>query len=416
MIGKRLKAAVKRHFMMQLAVLISWLVPRTRSICVVGGSRGKRFADNAKHFFVLAQQQKNTPQFIWLSPNLALNQNLRNKGFQAYSPNSLAGLYFGFRAGWHVFDVKITDTSEYSCIGANQLNLWHGIPLKKLHHLGGSLPQPGWLQLFKKLYRYCPGRQYMAHPAAEQYDYLSQVFSVPAENMIAANLPRNEILLHPTLLDSSASGSLINDVDKIIRKQLHDYPGKVIGYFPTWRETGDDKFLGATTAADIQALDKLLEEQGALLVTKWHSCSYAEYKHRGVSKTAVEIDQLLLKANNIRILPFDTDLNTVLDSCDMLISDYSGVLIDYLLLNRPLLLAAYDRDSYEIFTGLLPEYDDFNAGPKAVDFASALGYIRHYLAAPADFSNSYEKQRLQLRKRYFATEDSIQTLLKVISA
>jgi len=415
MIGKRLKTAVKRHFMMQLAVLISWLVPRTTSICVVGGSRGKRFADNAKHFFLLAQQQDNAPQFIWLRPNRTLNQELRVKGFQAYSPNSLAGLYFGFRAGWHVFDVKIADTSEYSSIGAKKLNLWHGIPLKKLHHLGGSLNLPDRLKLLKKLYRDASGQQYIAHPATEQYEYLSQVFNVPMDNMIAANLPRNEVLLQPKLLDSVVSKSLISSADRLIRKQLQKYPGKVIGYFPTWRETGDDKFLGATKAADIQALDKLLEEQGALLITKWHSCSYAEYKHRGVSQTAIEIDQLLLNANNIRMLPFDTDLNTVLDSCDMLISDYSGVLIDYLLLNRPLVLASYDRDSYEIFTGLLPEYEDFNAGQKASDFASVLDCIREYLVAPTDYSNRYQQQRMQLRKHYFATEDSIKTLLKLIS-
>jgi CDP-glycerol glycerophosphotransferase len=186
----------------------------------------------------------------------------------------------------------------------------------------------------------------------------------------------------------------------------------LIGYFPTWRDTGMDKFMGAATTEDISALNALLEKYNALLITKWHSCSYVEYQHRGISQTAAEIDQTLAQSSHIMALPFLCDLNTVLDCCSMLISDYSGVLIDYLLLQRPIIQIPYDQEEYKNFTGVLPDYEQFSteAGPLTKSFSQLLNQLERYLSHSDDWEKEYKLRQENLENYYFSTKESMTKL------
>ena len=54
----------------------------------------------------------------------------------------------------------------------------------------------------------------------------------------------------------------------------------------------------------------------------------------------------LKKYKSIIFVNYDIDLNTILNKCDYLITDYSGCVFDYLYLERPIILYVPD---YEFF-------------------------------------------------------------------
>lgn len=399
------------HWYYHAALIATWLIPRSRKIWVVGGSKGLRFADNARHFALQAKRTWPNQKIIWLSRSADVRAQAISAGIPSHHPTSITGLWYGLRASWHIFDISIQDTSKLSSIGAKWLNLWHGVPLKSLDNIK---PWPStstvvcfhdwWYRKRSQYYK-----KYLAHPTPAHFDYLSQVIDLPSDNIITANLPRNQQLL-------SAPSPDLTPAEQQLRQQLKQSGKTVIGYFPTWRDTGMDRFLGAQDVNDISVLNDMLEKYSAILITKWHSCSYQEYQHRGISQTAAAIDAKLTQSPHIRTLPFQCDLNTMLDCCDILISDYSGVLIDYLLLNRPIIQIPYDIEEYNIFTGLLPDYEKFSrgAGPLAHDFSQLLKLLEQYLNFNGEWQSKYKNDQKKLKKYYFHTTSSLSELEKIL--
>src|SRR5690554_5117499 len=186
------------HGKCHLALLFSWIIPRSKKIWVVGGSRGLRFADNSKHFVFLAMKEWPKQKTIWLSPSPDVRELAKETGLKAYHPSSLKGLWYGFRAQWHIFDIAIYDTSEFSIIGAKQLNLWHGVTLKSLGVMGRNSNSLWLLRLHDWWYRKNNKHNYFSYPNKKHVQYLSELFKVPVENIILSNLPRNELLIKPT--------------------------------------------------------------------------------------------------------------------------------------------------------------------------------------------------------------------------
>lgn len=399
------------HWRYHAALIASWLIPRSKKIWVVGGSKGLRFADNARHFALQARRTWPAQTIIWLSPSAEVRAQVTEADIRSYHPASIIGIWYSFRASWHIFDTSFKDISEFTGIGAKWLNLWHGVPLKSLDNIK-PWPSTDILSRFhswwyRKNSQY--HKKYLAYPTPAHFSYMSQVLDLPVSNIITANLPRNQQLLTPPSPDLSPA-------EKQLRQTLRQNGKTVIGYFPTWRDTGMDKFMGATNADDISALNAMLEQYNAILITKWHSCSYQEYQHRGISQTAADIDRTLAQSPHIRALSFQCDLNTVLDCCDMLISDYSGVLIDYLLLQRPVIQIPYDLEEYQTFTGVLPDYAAFSAGvgPLTRDFSQLLQQLEQYLQDTDSWQKEYQSCQAELRQYYFATTDSTTALKELL--
>lgn len=399
------------HWRYHAALIASWLIPRSKRIWVVGGSKGLRFADNARHFALEARRNWPKQTIIWISPSAEIRMEAIRAGITSYHPTSLLGIWFSLRASWHIFDTSFKDINEFTGIGAKWLNLWHGVPLKSLDNI---MPWPRTDKLsrlhdwwYRKNSQY--HKKYLAYPAPAHFEYMSKVLDLPLKNIIATNLPRNQQLL-------SGPCPYLSPEELQLRQQLKKTGKILIGYFPTWRDTGMDKFMGATTTEDISALNTLLEKYNALLITKWHSCSYSEYQHRGISQTAADIDNTLEQSKNIRKLPFQCDLNTVLDCCDMLVSDYSGVLIDYILLHRPVIQIPYDLAEYKMFTGVMPDYDLFSSavGPLTLNFSQLLNQLELYLQLPDALQTAYLPTQAALKDHYFVTTESTTALKNIL--
>jgi len=72
------------------------------------------------------------------------------------------------------------------------------------------------------------------------------------------------------------------------------------------------------------------------------------------------------------------DTEPVLSICDMLITDYSSIIFDFALLERPMLFYAPDLEDYEKDRGFYFDYSSFIPGPLCMTKQSLVEEIVNY--------------------------------------
>jgi CDP-ribitol ribitolphosphotransferase len=79
----------------------------------------------------------------------------------------------------------------------------------------------------------------------------------------------------------------------------------------------------------------------------------------------------LIEATDVPI-----DVNDLLFSVDLLITDYSSIVFEFSVLNRPMVLFAYDLDEYIAERDFYVPFEEFVPGPIVRTFPELLDVIR----------------------------------------
>jgi len=381
--------------------LVSRIVPRTNQIWVFGGNKGLRFADNSMFFFkyCVAETSKTS---IWLTLSDTILKQVRAEGYRAYKSNSLLGLYYGFRARWHIFDVSLSDTNAFSGLSANQLNLWHGYPIKDIRFLK---PQPSVSTAGSSFWRWLcnkpadNAKNFVLHQNRKYLWHITDSFDVREENVIIANYPRNIVF------DSTADATryIATNAKPSIEKleKLRADGKRVLGYFPTWRSGDTDSFMGTQNVEEIASLNQFLAKHDLVIATKWHTCVFKDYQHAGANGTAESLNESMHSLSNVVVLDFEQDLNSLLNQCDLLISDYSGVIIDFLHTDRPQVFMAYDLETYSKEWGFLFDYETFIPGPIVKTISQLKVVLTEYAQSPDDFAKRERSKRVNAKEDLF---------------
>ena len=106
--------------------------------------------------------------------------------------------------------------------------------------------------------------------------------------------------------------------------------------------------------------------------------------------------------NVIDITSADYDLQELLFSADILITDYSSCYLDYLLLNRPIIFYNYDYDTYLINDReLYFDYEEITPGIKVHESDKLIAAIKKSINYPQEYAR--DRQRV---KEIFYSESS----------
>lgn len=246
------------------------------------------------------------------------------------------------------------------------INTWHGVPIKKL---GLDIDQP--LRLSANTQRCFNISDIMS--MASQYEYDRTVGALGAELhecIITKGSPRVDLML--------------NADREAIRKQLGvSASKKVVLYAPTWR--GGIGSVSAHISEQIEAISELQQGLGEdyEVIVSLHHFTQAALKGRNIS---------------VKQLPASIDTNEALQAVDILVSDYSSIALDFLLLDKPLVLFTPDYQQYSIERGL---YFDINELPANIAFNSndLVNCVRQELK-PSEFDEYHSKLRF-----FFEGED-----------
>jgi CDP-glycerol glycerophosphotransferase len=124
---------------------------------------------------------------------------------------------------------------------------------------------------------------------------------------------------------------------------------------------------------DQEAFFRVLEEQDYVFFNKGHF--YDSGAQIGMSNP---------RFLNVTDKDFD-NLYTFVKDMDILMTDFSSIYIDYLLVKKPIILAPFDYEDY--ITGERPLYFDYNdlEGTRANDWDEVLHILReHTYCTPSD--------------------------------
>lgn len=213
--------------------------------------------------------------------------------------------------------------------GQYYLNTWHGTPIKRM---GFDIRSPD-LQ-HGNVSRNFLQATHLITPNEHTTEAIFGGFRV--KNSLQAKVaqtgyPRIDVTLSR---ESHSSGTL--------RSRLgigQDDNRPIVLFAPTWRGSMDERNLDNHALG--RALNAFADDRRILLVRGHH---YTERQ--------IEVGDL-----NASIVPRSITTNELLSVTDVLITDYSSLLFDYLPLRRPIIFYLPDRIEYDKSRGLYPLFD-----------------------------------------------------------
>ncbi len=385
---KELKKIIKYiriflRFPLHLFYLLSCLVPRDDKIWIFGsGPTGNHFADNAKYFFLyVANNFANEIRSIWVSQNKKVVKELRKKGYEAYWSNSPKAFFYSLRAKYFIIDLFFSAFGICYWFSGNskKVNLWHGMPLKKIGYDDSKsiIYNPNWFKriIFRIFIPWSVEKYDVLVSTSSLFkEILTKAFGINKESVIVAGHPRNDIFFKKIKnCFTEKEWKTYLDLLKIKEKKPEK---KFLIYMPTYRDT--NKSFSADI--DFEKLNKLLSFCNGFLLIKPHPF--------------VEIKNEYNNFEKIIILDPAIDIYPLLPLTDILITDYSSIYFDFLLLDKPIIFFPYDFDKYitkdrEFYF----DYNKFTPGPKAYKFQELLCWIEYFLKGNDEFKKEREKLR-----------------------
>ncbi len=369
---------------------LSAVFPRSRRIWVFFCWDGKRFSDNAKWLFLHCAQNEQlgvTPVLMTRSPSVL--RQVRAAGLRGFRPKTLRGLWWRLRAGIYILDNAVGDHLFWGSARAVRVNLWHGIPLKKI---GRDIDTPGHVNTLGfrggLLQR---ARFRLEHPwDAVRYDMMistsspvaerfSRAFSVPRERIPVTGFPRNDVLLQSSFTPGPWDEAVHRTAEEFRRQGR-----RIILYLPTFR---DQAVAGDEIPIDVPELSRRLEAWNAVWVFKPHT--WDPRTLGGAAKAS----------QGLWILGPRDDIYPVLRHAHVLVTDYSSVYFDFLLLERPIVFYAYDLREYaDEGRGLYERYEDAVPGPVARCFADLMREVELALDRPGAHLARWAQRREAVRR------------------
>lgn len=296
---------------------------------------------------------------------------------------SLKGVFF-YILSKYVFITHGLYAREFP---SNQItvNMWHGMPIKKVGLLDGN-------EGLKTTHTLSTGAYFQR--------ILSESFGVNKSSILNIGLPRNEKLLKYN------KGAL----DKL------NIPGnnKFLFWLPTYRKssTGDIRLDGTDyknpfhlPGFDVNDFNTFLKEMNITCYFKPHPMAAISYL-QDLSNLKM-INEEFLEEKGLTL--YET-----VSVSDFIISDISSIIIDYLLLDKPIILSFADKEEYINSRGL--NFCDIIEKPPGRVCSNA-SELKNELQKLISGKDEFSKRRRMYKVRYHGDVDTSscsQNLLKII--
>ena len=347
---------------------VSFIVPRNRNIWIFGSWGGQKFADNPKYLFLYVKRNHPEIRPILLSHRAKVVKELTRKGYEAYKAFSPKGFLYSLRAGCAVVSHDLQDINCFAIGRARIIELWHGTPLKKMLHDSNLHRENNKLRtkiidLKDRISPFTLLRCDAFIAASEETkEKLVSAFRGDKDRLHITGYPRNDALFDTEWLTDNQCDYLGGIKNKVAFKY-------VITYLPTYRNLGKKEIdLFEKYGLKINAAQQMLRRLNAIFLIKAHSGKL------NLPTVGKNLGRVYVPSNDE--LP---DIYPLLKETDILITDYSSVYFDYLLLNRPIIFTPFDIEEYTKGNGLYYDYEEVTPGPKARDWPEVFNFIQEAL-------------------------------------
>ena len=352
----------------QLALWIS-TGSTDRQLWIFSSTNNTEFNYNSKYLFLYVKEHfpQVKPRYVVNEPKLRAELSKKYGAEYFIETQTLAGMKQALRAGVWFTSAGLPVYAFGSGRKRTIVNLWHGVPLKKIALLeehASTLSKLYFRQVFSKNYKY------ILTTSTELVPIMAASFGVKEDKIKVWGQPRNDVILETK--------------DKSLKDICGKLPAyrKAILYAPTYRENGEAK-LFPFSDVDRKRLEGFLKEKELLLCLRTH----LEEKELCTSYTAERV--IDVGANVI------DDISEYLSCFDVLITDYSSIYIDYLLLDRPMIFLPYDKEEYLSVRGMNFKYEEVTPGEQPETFADFLKALEHAL-----YADTFAGERKRVNSRF----------------
>lgn len=359
-------------------MFLSCLSPRSRKIYIFGAWLGEQFADNPKYLFLEAQEHEDI-RAIWITKNPKVCKKVRDLGYEAYMFDSLKGILMQLRAKYVVVCNGISDVNHTFMGRAVFLNLWHGVPLKKVGYDDNKVKN--WDskgQKIRRLIQEIPlGKEYVVATSDFYAPIYKSAFRRSSNHILTMGQPRNDIFY-----DKSGKFHPSHQLKKAAKGK------KIILYTPTHRREGEIPFP-LFEHFDFKVLNDWCVKNNIVFVIRRH------FYHKG------EDVDLSMYSNITDITEKSMDIQELLMDTDILVTDYSSTYIDYLLLDRPIVFYNFDYQDYlENDREMYCDYDEVTPGYKAETFEALMEEFKRLIQG----NDSFKSDRKRVRDFFYCEE------------
>ena len=234
--------------------------------------------------------------------------------------------------------------------GQRHLQTWHGTPLKRIGEDRGPGDFATWRHR-RRIADQAAGWDAMVSPSPFCSEVYRSAFGYEGE-ILGVGLPRNDVL-------ASQDAPRLREQ---VRARLGVGPGqRVVLYAPTWRQ-----YVGVLDAKplylDAEAL--LREVPDAVVLLRGHYNSTRQ-------------DDVFRGHPRIRDVTRHPDIAELFLAADMLVTDYSSVMFDFALTDRPVVLLVPDLEQYrDVERGFYFDIETTAPGPLVATTGQVVDVLR----------------------------------------
>lgn len=193
----------------------------------------------------------------------------------------------------------------------------------------------------------------------------AEAFSISMDKVLATGFPRTDVLFDQAYLQKTK--------DDFYEQFPHLKNKKLILFAPTWRGVEVADAYYDFDHIDFQKIYDQFHEEYVFMI-KWHPAIYNNAK-----LFHAKMPDLQQYQGFYQDFSMYRDINELLVVCDCLITDYSSVIFDYVLLDKPVIYFTYDYDDYvgQGGRGLYFDFPDYIYGSVAKNSDELIECISH---------------------------------------
>lgn len=320
-------------------IIIDLITPKSKNIYLISSQGGTTYSGNSRALFEYFIKHNNDYpglKIYWgYSNNIVLD--LIPPEFHKFTKSLLTieGLFLFFRASLLIYTHGPGDFTplkiNYTSVLKRYLCLWHGKACKA----DGYISPLFYLDKikFKNLKKFKKIKYFIATSDIQSY-IAANTFGVNINKRIKSGYPRNDDLIN--VYRKNQAYFNFSKINNIL-------------YVPTYREISNNSNL--FSQADFQKLNSFLVNHNIKLTIKAHPIESHNYS------------SILHDYSNI-FLSKDEEIEPLFLLNDLLITDYSSVYLDWILLDKPIVFYMPDKDFYTKHRAFTYEFNNsFFPGP-----------------------------------------------------
>jgi len=349
---------------------------RTRRTILFENWKGKQYSDNLRAIDEELHRRGDRRKRVWVVRDHGVRMPEGVRTVLRFSPE-----YYDLlaRSRWVVSNDSI-DPSYVKREDQTYLQTWHGTPLKKVGQdiEKVNFARKGYLETFA---HESDKWDFLVSPNAYSSEIMSRAFGTDPQRILDTGYPRNDIFYRPERVARAQA----------VRRRLGLSPDqKVILYAPTWRDDRyDDR---GRYIFDLKLnVDALRERFGAthVMLLRGH--------HLLATRAGIPAAGGFVR--NVSSYPDIADLYLV---SDVLITDYSSVMFDFVNTGRPMIFFTWDIDDYrDRVRGLYFDLTEDPPGPICRTSLEVLDSLAQLTDVQQEYADSYGR----FRDRFCAWED-----------